>query len=124
MQEIDILLDTNPELSVELIDCEIRNRQAHDELQSYNDNKIFLFKHPFTQRKQFHDKILAELYEIKRTNPDAFIQECFSIKRNLQRYTKQIENDKFKDVTEKQQAQRNLERYELKNDIAQAILRK
>lgn len=124
MQEIDILIDDDPSLSVELIDMEVRNRQAHEELEAYNDQKIFLFRHPLTRRKQMHDSILKDLYQIRRNNPDAFIQECYSIKRNLQRYSRQLEAGSFKSDEEKQKAMINLERYQLKNEIAQSILKK
>ena len=65
MQEIDVLLDEQPELAIEMVELDNRNRQAHKELQLYNDHKTFLYKHPIVvQRKQYDDQI-SDLYEMK-----------------------------------------------------------
>lgn len=122
MQEIDVLIDEDPKLSLELIDNEIRNKQSHDELQSYNDSKTFVYKHKLTLQQRNSSTVLAELYDLKKNNPDAFINECYSIKRNIQRYSKQLSNDKFKDAEDKQRTVDSLERYNMKNDIVQSLL--
>ena len=53
MKEIDAILDDKQELSQEMVELDILNKQAQDELKSYNNDKCFLFIHNFTQYLKF-----------------------------------------------------------------------
>lgn len=123
MKEIDALLDEQPELALEMVELDHQNRQAHKELQLYNDHKTFVYTHPLTRRKKQEADALSELLELKASHPEAFIEECYSITHNLKRYKKLLSNDKFTSHDERERCRKNMERYSLRQLIAQKIVR-
>jgi len=124
MQEIDVLLDDNPELSLEMVELDNRNRQAHAELKAYNDCKVFVNKHPIvTQRKQYDD-MLSELYEMKRTNPGALINEIANVTQNIRRIQSNLNKQKFKTDEEKQSWEQNLFRAETRKKVLEEVISK
>lgn len=54
MQDISVLLDTEPtpELCAEMVECDILQKQAHEELCAYDKHKKFLYKHPLVVHQQ------------------------------------------------------------------------
>jgi len=94
MREIDVLLDEHPELSLEMVEMDNRNRMAQKELSLYNDHKTFLYKHPIVEQRKQYDDQLAELYEMKRTNPDAFLKEITNVTQNIRRIKSNINKKK------------------------------
>jgi len=124
MQEIDVLLDDKPELSMEMVELDNRNRQAHKELQLYNDHKTFLYKHPIVlQRKQYDDQ-LAELYELRRSDPEAFIREITNTTQNIRRVKSNLNKKKYKSDEEKQSWEDNLSRAEIRIAVLKDIVGK
>ena len=124
MQEINVLLDDNPELSLEMVELDNRNRQAHAELKAYNDCKVFVYKHPIvTQRKQYDD-MLSELYELKRTNPGALINEIANVTQNIRRIQSNITKKKYKSDEEKQSWEQNLFRAETRKKVLEEVISK
>jgi len=124
MQEFAVLLDDQPELSLEMVELDNRNRQAHKELQLYNDHKTFLYKHPIVaQRKQYDDQI-AELYELKRTDPEAFMKEITNTTQNIRRIKSNINKKKYKDENEKQSWEKNLFQAETRETVLKEIIKK
>jgi len=124
MQEIDVLLDDHPEHSLEMVELDNRNRQAHKELQLYNDHKTFLYKHPIVkQRKQYDDQI-AELYDLKRSDPEAFINEITNTVQNIRRIKSNLNKQKYKSEDEKLSWEENLERAETREKVLKEIIGK
>ncbi len=124
MQEIDVLLDDHPELSPEMVTNDIRNQQAHSELVSYNDHRVFAFVHPFTQERRFYNEQLSELFQLKQSDPDAFITEAANITQNIRRIESKIRTNKFKSPDELQSWQDNLARSQLRKKIITTIISK
>ena len=101
-----------------------RNRQAHAELKAYNDCKVFVNKHPIvTQRKQYDD-MLSELYEMKRTNPRALINEIANVTQNIRRIQSNLNKQKFKTDEEKQSWEQNLSRAETRKKVLEEVISK
>ena len=124
MQEIAFLLDEQPELSLEMVELDNRNRQAHKELQLYNDHKTFLFKHPIVSNRKLYDDQISELYELKRNNPDAFMKEITNTTQNIRRIKSNINKEKYKSEDEKQSWEENLSRAEIRKKVLEEIVRK
>ena len=124
MQEIAVLLDDEPGRAMEMVELDNRNRQANKELQLYNDHKTFLYKHPIVARRKQYDKQIAELYEMKRTNPDAFIKEITNTTQNIRRIKSNINKKKYKSDEEKQSWEENLSRAEIRDSVLKEIIKK
>ena len=124
MREIDVLLDDKPESAMEMVELDNRNRQAHKELQLYNDHKTFLYKHPIVAQRKQYDEQLAELYELKRSNPDAFIKEITNITQNIRRIKSNLKKQKYKSKEEKQSWEENLSRAEIRETVLKEIIGK
>jgi len=107
-----------------MVELDNRNRQAHKELQLYNDHKTFLYKHPIVeQRKQYDDQI-AELYEMKRSNPEAFINEITNTVQNIRRIKSNLNKQKYKSEDEKLSWEENLSRAEIREAVLKEIIAK
>jgi len=122
MQEIALLLDDKPELSIEMVELDNRNRQAHKELQLYNDHKTFHYKHPIVARRKQYDDQLAELYDLKRSNPDALLREITNTTQNIRRIRSNLTRKKYKSEEEKQSWEENLSRAETRETILKEII--
>lgn len=124
MREIDVLLDEQPGLSLEMVELDNRNRQAHKEIQLYNDHKTFLYKHPIaSQRKQYDDQ-MAELYELKRNDSGALMNEITNTTQNIRRIRSNIGKKKYKSEEERQSWEQNLFRSEIRKQVLQEIISK
>jgi len=124
MQEIDVLLDDRPELAMEMVELDNRNRQAHKELQLYNDHKTFLYRHPIVARKKQRDDRISELYELKRSDPDAFLKEIANTAQNIRRIKSNLNKKKYKSDEEKQSWEQNLSRAEIREAVLKEIIGK
>ena len=124
MREIDVLLDEKPSLAIELVELDNRNRLAQKELQLYNDQKTFHCKHPIVQQRQQYDDQLAELYEMKRTSPDAFLKEITNVTQNIRRIKSNINKKKYKDENEKASWEKNLTQAETREAVLKEIIGK
>jgi virulence-associated protein VapD len=124
MQEIDVLLDAQPTLALEMVECDITNKQAHNELQAYNDHKIFLYKHPFTRTRKYHSEQFTELYELKRKHPELFLQEIANLAHNIRRIESNIRKKKYKTPDELKGWEENLSKAKTKNTILMELISK
>ena len=124
MREIAVLLDDQPELSMEMVELDNRNRQAHKELQLYNDHKTFLYKHPIVAKRKQYDDQIAELYELKRSNPDALLKEITNTTQNIRRIKSNLNKQKYKSAEEKQSWEDNLSRAEIRETVLKEIIGK
>jgi hypothetical protein len=124
MQEIHFILDDKPELSLEMVELDNRNRQANAELQAYNEHKIFVYMHPIViQRKQYDDQ-LSELYELKRSNPGALMTAITNVEQNIRRIQSNINKQKYKSEEEKQSWEKNLAGAEIRKKVLEEVISK
>lgn len=119
MKEISEQLDTHPELALEMIRCDIRNKQAHDELISYMTSGSFLFKHPITKQKLSYEKLYKELISLRNEDPSAFINEAANIVQNIRRIKSTIKSAK---EDKRKQLSKNLEKAEVRRKIIEDII--
>jgi len=124
MREIDVLLDEHPELALEMVEMDNRNRMAQKELQLYNDHNTFLYKHSIVEQRKQYDDRLAELYEMKRTSPDAFLKEITNVTQNIRRIKSNINKKKYKDENEKASWEKNLSQAETREAVLKEIIGK
>ena len=124
MQEIAVLLDEEPELALEMVQLDIRNKQAHSELQAYNEHRVFVYKHPLTIRQKNYNEQLSELYNLKQNNPDALITEITNVTQNIRRIQSNLKNKKYKTDEEKEAWENNLSRAEMRKKILSEVVAK
>ncbi|MDR1866120.1 MAG: hypothetical protein LBR08_11190 [Bacteroidales bacterium] len=122
MKEIDTQLDDHPELALEMVELDSRNRQAHAELQLYNDHRNFRYKHSLTQHLKEKKDIILEFAEMKHSNPERFVKECANVIRGLNRYGKMLCDDSFASTEAKEKCEENLSKYKLKHSIIQMLI--
>ncbi|MBN1989376.1 MAG: hypothetical protein JW783_08275 [Bacteroidales bacterium] len=122
MQELNRLLDEQPVLALEFVELDIRNQQAHSDLQSYNDNKVFLNKHDITKARTFKRTQKEELLRLKRKDPSAFVKEVANLVQNIRRIESNIRGQKYKTEEELESWKDNLSRARTKHDIMVEIL--
>jgi len=122
MQENDFLLDEQPELAMEQILLDVRNRQAHNELSSFNNTGKFINKHPLVVKKTHYKDSFTELVELKRTDPKTFLKQVTNVTQNIRRIKSQLEKKKYKSEAEKQSWQTNLEKAQIRKQVIEEIL--
>ena len=122
MTALDRLLDEQPILAEEYIKLDIRNQQAHTELQSFNDTHRFANVHPLVVDKTFKADQSKELRELKRTQPEKFINELANITQNIRRINSNINNKKYKSEEELLGWKENLARANIRLEIVKKIL--
>ena len=122
MQEIDVLLDDNPALSMEMVLKDQRNRQAHQELTSYNDTGKFVNKHPFVVKQKRYRESYDELIALKNTNPSAFLTEITNVMQNIRRIQSQLNTKKYKSDEERLSWEQNLEKALIRKQVLEDII--
>lgn len=124
MQDISILLDTEPtsKLCNEMIECDILQKQAHDELTSYNNRHVFSNVHPLVQERNKIVNIEESLRQLKQENPDAFFREISNITQNIRRIESNIRGKKYKDEKVLESWKNNLSTSRLKQTIISNLI--
>lgn len=117
MQEIDVIIDDQTELALELVNLDIRNQQAHKELQSFNDTGVFKYIHPLTINTKYKRTQRDELILLKKEKPEAFLNEITNCNQNIRRISSNIKKKKYKDEVELQAWLENLEKAKIKRQI-------
>ncbi|MFT4072792.1 MAG: hypothetical protein QM654_12825 [Dysgonamonadaceae bacterium] len=117
MQEIDALIDEQTELAQKLVHYSIRNRQAHEELQSFNDIHEFKYIHPLTINGQYKQTQRDQLKKMKEENPEGFLNEITNLNQNIRRIKSNITKKKYKDEEEYQSWVNNINKAEIKRQI-------
>lgn len=118
MVQLDELLDKapTPEAVAQMAELRIRNLQAFDELQSYNDTGKFLNKHPLlSSRSEF-----AQLLSLFRRDPAEFLHRHKNVLDNIKRYKSYLKREERKNrrATDRQ----NLTRYQEREKMFKMIL--
>lgn len=126
MRGIDATIDDDPTLAgcAAMVEADIRNRLAHDELAFYSLHKTFLFKHPILKQDLQEGEALRALSELRQSNPAAFISEVANIAQNIRRYESLLRKEKFKSDEERKSWEGNLSRAKMRRKIAESIIAK
>jgi hypothetical protein len=124
MQEIDVLLDDQPELAKDMIQQDERNRQAHKELKSFNDAGKFAYKHPFVIKQKHYKDSYTELTELRRTDPATFLNEITNVTQNIRRIQSQLNKKKYKSEDERRSWEQNLEKATIRKQVLEDIISK
>jgi predicted nucleic acid-binding Zn-ribbon protein len=124
MQEIHFILDDKPELSLEMVELDNRNRLASAELQAFSKHKVFAYKHPLVVQRKKYDDLLSELYELKRTDPGKLINEIANVTQNIRRIQSNIKRKKYKNDEEKKKWEENLSSAEIRKQVLQEVISK
>lgn len=117
MQEIDLIIDDQTEKAPELVHLAIRNRHAHEELQSFNDSGEFKYVHKLTLTSRYQRTQRDNLRKMKEENPEAFLTEITNLNQNIRRIESDIRKKKYKDEEELKSWKKNLERANIKRQI-------
>jgi flagellar motility protein MotE (MotC chaperone) len=102
---------------MELVHLDIRNQQAHRELQTFNDTGKFDYIHPLTVHAKYKRTQRDELLKLKKENPEAFLNEITNLNQNIRRIESNIRKKKYKDEQEHQAWRENLEKAKIKLQI-------
>lgn len=101
---------------------DIANRQAHLELESYQQHKRFCFEHPIVIH-WFTDQRLLEYYrEQKKHAPEQLTQEAANLTQNIRRITSNIKLKKYKSTETLTTWQNNLQTAEMKLKIITKVI--
>jgi vacuolar-type H+-ATPase subunit I/STV1 len=122
MQEIDVLIDDHTDLALEMVDCDIRNQNAHRELQNFNDNGVFLGIHRLSEARNFSSDQLSELSKLKAENPTGFLNEITNVIQNIRRIESNLRTKKYKTDEERSNWELNLSKSKIKHDILKQLL--
>lgn len=84
MKQLDESLDKKPVRRdiIDMVELRIRNLQAFDELQSFNDTGKFLYIHPLIT----HQSERAKLEKLLKTDPQEFLRLYKNVADNIRRY--------------------------------------
>lgn len=117
MLKLDKVLDGKPTEKdvIRMAELRIRNLQAFDELQQFNDSGKWRYRHPLI----VHMSERFALEELKRRNPERFLKEYANCAHNIKRYSSYLKNigreDKRK--TDKLNLKKHQERQTIFEDI-------
>lgn len=120
--DLDNKVSTDPTYNNlnELVSLDERNRLAHLELEHYEKHETFLYKHPLLQ----DNRLMEELNRMRKTNPEAFMQEVAHTKQYISRYQSILNKKKYVDEEDKMKKQSLLARYTHKYQIMMEMLAK
>jgi len=119
MREIDAVIDEKPTKKrvKDLVELRNRNLLAFEELQHFNDTGTFRYRHPLI----IHYSLRAELLELKRKNPDEFLNQYANARDNVKRYSSFL-NRKTRSKEQKEKDQENLKKHEDRTEVFKEVL--
>lgn len=119
MKVLDERLDTAPTDSdvKEMAELRIQNLLCFRELQSLNDNGVFLNEHPYLKNKADYEELLL----LWSSDRDKFIRQYENCRNNIRRYTGRI-NRKGATDEEVEEARQLKTRHEQRATIFKKIL--
>ena len=124
MQEIDLIIDDQPDYAEELVRLDIRNQEAHAELQSYNDTKQFIYKHTIAENFRYKQTQQDELYKLLYKDPDKFMGEITNPLQNIRRIKSDLNKEKYKNQEERIAWMRNLDKARNKYEVMKNLISK
>jgi len=102
-----------------MVRADIAERQAHDELTSYNASGSFLFIHPITAQRREYDAILNEIRGLKKSKPAILLSEITNLVQNIRRIKSSIKTGNTKNIDA---AKKNLRRAELRKSVLEMVI--
>ena len=97
MVSIYPFLDSADDVIVsEYVDADTRNHLAFLELSQYNKDSTFIYLHPLLKSY----KLEVELNQLRKINPEKFMNELVNANKNITRYQSQINSKKYKTIEE------------------------
>mgnify|MGYP001105366304 CR=1 FL=1 len=96
MQQLDKVIDDEPELAGKMVAMDERNRLAFLELESYQSSKKFLYKHPILRSYKIKNKLDA----LRKSDPERFMKDLINASKAIARYESKINNKKYKSEEE------------------------
>lgn len=82
MRDIEKQIDDNPELAKDMVQWHERHVLAQYELESYQRDKAFLYKHPITEQHSLEQR----LERMRKLDPAGFADELAKAKEYIKRY--------------------------------------
>lgn len=118
MKQLDESLDKKPTKRdiMEMVELRIRNLQAFDELQSFNDTGKFLYIHPLIA----HQSERAQLEKLLKTDTQEFLRLYKNVADNIRRYETYLKRADRQ--TRHNQDKENLRRHREREALFKAIL--
>lgn len=118
MKQIDERLEQKPTKRdiMELVELRIRNLQAFDELQSFNDTGKFLYIHPLIT----HQSERAKLERLLKTDPQEFLRLHKNVADNIRRYETYLKRADRQ--TRRTQDKENLRRHREREALFKVLL--
>lgn len=121
MKQLDERLDKNPVKRdiMDMVELRIRNLQAFDELQSFNDTGKFLYIHPLIT----HQSERAQLTKLLKTEPHEFLRLHKNVADNIRRYESYLKraDRQTRRIQDKENLRRHREREALFKVILQSV---
>ena len=120
LKQLDEQLDTAPTVRsvIEMAETRIRNLQAFAELQYYNDEGVFLYKHPLIVHRSEHSK----LEKVLKEDPTEFLRLHKCCLDNIKRYESFLKRDDRKQKHAKDKE--SLRRHRTRADLFKTIIAK
>lgn len=118
MKQLDELLETKPtgKAVKEMAELRIRNLQAFDELQSFNDTGKFLCKHPLLAGRSE----ISQLRQLLHRDPSEFLRRHRNTLDSIRRYKSYLKRKDRKD--RRQQDREALARHQERERLFRMIL--
>lgn len=125
MKRADNFLDDNPSYHkcLEVVENDVLNKLADNELKYFQEHKTFLYKHPLAAQKKFEQESLEDLIKLKKTAPLKFINEMTNVTQNVRRIKSQLKNKKYKNEEMKLSWEENLIRANMRLKILAELLK-
>lgn len=118
MKQLDEQLDRKPTRRdiMQMVELRIRNLQAFDELQSFNDTGRFRYRHPLIRHKSEQ----ADLERILKENPSEFMRLYKNCTDNIRRYNSYLRRSDRDNrrISDKE----NLQKYKDKEEVFKSII--
>ena len=119
MKEIDAVVDDNPTQKrvKDLAEYRNRNLMCFRELESFNNNKKWLNRHPLLKHFSLHEQAKKMLQQ----NPAAFLDEFSKVSYNVNRYRSFLNNDK-RSAEQHKKDKKNLDKHSEREKIMKEVL--
>lgn len=101
MQQIDTRLDEHPELATEMAALDERNRQAQQELETWQATHRFSMVHPIVINALQEKKQFEELRRIATEDSAEFMRRITNAKQNLRRIESRLNKQQYKDEAQR-----------------------
>lgn len=118
MKDLHELLDEHPDRAGEMVELDIRNRQAFKELHHFQLTGDFLWEHPILQKK----KLERILRKIKENDPAQFMNIYVNNDKGITRYKSFLNTKKNRTELEAAKWQWHIDRFTEENELIEKML--